>query len=436
MNTTSKNNTLCWYAFHQIAVKGWEKGVGPTSITPCCNMVRPDNIDPMSNTKYLRQNKGNFSVIDIFNSDTFTELRKSMMNGEKHPACDVCWKQEEISDHSYRLKNPMSRHTIDIEIPKIKSIDIGTGDLCNLACRMCSPGNSNKLRKDQNYFIKNNMTHMTTENKMWGWNKTPGTIHEVRFVDSDTKFYNSLMTHEGLIRIKASGGEPLLSDMWMNWVDYLIKTGQSKNIVMDCHTNATKFSDENIERLLQFKEVSMNMSIDATHKIYEYIRFPMTWEALNRSVVKFTESIPAEKIKVLKFNSVFSVYNAFNILDFVKWSVKMFSISNASFMHLQFDRVFPIGGNLDIVHLPRNLKEDILIIAETAYNEIKDMQNVTTNLSYIIAVIKIALSDPDNYDAQCCMKREIVSFDKSRNQTYRDYLDTPLVSWLDSLPNI
>ena len=164
MNKTTKENTLCWYPFHQIATKGWEKGIGPTAITPCCNMEKPTHVDPMNNKDAIYAAKGNFTPDDIFYGKEFEELRQSMLRGEKHPACDVCWKQEETTDYSYRLKNSNHQDEINTDNPLIKSIDLGTGEHCNLRCRMCNPGNSNKLRVDQAFFRENSMKYMTIEN--------------------------------------------------------------------------------------------------------------------------------------------------------------------------------------------------------------------------------------------------------------------------------
>jgi hypothetical protein len=439
MEKTLKTNTLCWYPFNQVAAMAWTKKSGPVSVLPCCNMSDPANMDPMKLVKYLKEVDGNFTPDDIFYGKEFTELRESMIRGEKHPACNICWKEEETSKFSKRLSNPNWNDEIDIDNPSIKSIDAKMDEHCNLRCRMCNPNSSNKLRIDQTYFHNNNMSYMINENKMWGWeitDKQPlnSNPNDIIHFNEDNLFYKSLITQKNLIKIKASGGEPMMSDFWKNWIDEILKDKEyASKMEILVHTNATKFTDENIERLLQFKKITALCSIDATDKCYEYIRYPMTWDALNNSLTKFIKVIPAEKLQLLQLSSVFSIYSAFDIENFVNWSINMFKISNTNQLSLWFDHVYPFDGNLSVKWLPNELLLELVDVIEKSIILIKNTPDVHSNLEGLVLNIKKYLTIDKPLQNQLEIKREIIAFDLVRGQSYANHLDIRLVEWLDTL---
>jgi hypothetical protein len=76
------------------------------------------------------------------------ELRKSMVNGEKHSMCKQCWDHEAVGlpskrksmlkiygDEGWTLSDPDG--TINTKEFPLTYLDIRFGNLCNLACRSC-----------------------------------------------------------------------------------------------------------------------------------------------------------------------------------------------------------------------------------------------------------------------------------------------------------
>ena len=139
-----KDNTFCYFPFSQLALKNWWKDQGITSAAQCCNAMRPENNnDPLNLNNQLYESRP--TATEIFNSDIMNELRQSMIDGERHTACDVCWKTEDTGSDSYRMYSnpPYSYNTdevFDYNEPKLQVVDFGFGENCNLRCRMCHPG--------------------------------------------------------------------------------------------------------------------------------------------------------------------------------------------------------------------------------------------------------------------------------------------------------
>ena len=66
-------------------------------VSPCCDssLYHPSNGDG-------NMNLNTHTIDEIRNSKTFTELRESMINGERHSACNYCWEMEDSGITSRR----------------------------------------------------------------------------------------------------------------------------------------------------------------------------------------------------------------------------------------------------------------------------------------------------------------------------------------------
>ena len=101
---------------------------------------------------------------DIWNSDYMRDARRGMAQGEKISACRRCYREEESVGQSRRTiqnaawlsePNKSKQDLIDIarnnnwriaERPSF--LQLNMGNLCNLACRMCSSQYSSKIEND------------------------------------------------------------------------------------------------------------------------------------------------------------------------------------------------------------------------------------------------------------------------------------------------
>ena len=276
---------------------------------------------------------------------------------------------------------------------------------------------------------------MTKSHDMWGWDTSFTDSSYVHFFEGNNTFYKSIHELTTLTRVKSSGGEPLLSQEWIKWIDAFIDNGSSKNMTIECHTNATKFSDENIERMLQYKEVKLVLSIDATDKCYEYIRYPMTWVALNNSIDKFTTAMPSDKIKELTIGCVVNVYSIFDVENFMEWALTKFKNSNAAALNIWYELVFPLNRDISIKWLPDDLKTDILVIINRMIDVVDSNPQLNSNIFEIREYLNksMDITSEELITKQCQMKREIVAFDESRNQSYVDFLHPKLVDWLNTI---
>ena len=82
-----------------------------------------------------------------FNTDTFREVRETMMRNEWHPGCYKCKADEETKGHSMRTEAGAFFEEFTDKV-KLEYLEITVGRKCNLKCMSCGPEYSNKWDTD------------------------------------------------------------------------------------------------------------------------------------------------------------------------------------------------------------------------------------------------------------------------------------------------
>ena len=75
-----------------------------------------------------------------------------------------------------------------------------------------------------------------------------------------------------LERIDFKGGEPMMQEGMYDFLEYLVSWGYASNITIAYTTNGTKTPERLKELWPKFKKVKLVISVEATGKLYEYIR--------------------------------------------------------------------------------------------------------------------------------------------------------------------
>lgn len=432
-----KNNTFCYYPFYQLALKQWSQD-GIVNAAPCCNAIRPENEDPLE----ILNKVTSLTAEGIFHGAKMNEIRDSMLNGEKHPACATCWKIEERGSASYRLYSSsdesfdkdeelLSQQLAD---PELTCIDFGFGDNCNLRCRMCQPGLSNKLRKDYKYFSINKLDSSGIDGFSYAgeqykdkWLEKGSEHNSLYWPDKSFQWDEIVDNIHKIKKIRATGGETTISKPFIEFIDAAIKRKVAKDIYLDFHTNATKFTDELIDKLLQFKGMHLHFSIDSFGKNYEYIRYPMTWDALDTSVNNFLEKTKEKSLEIrIQFTVVLSVLNAFELRELHNYFKKL----SALYQNVQFDFwvdfLWPEKKYINVKFLDSNLKKELIDFYNTVF---ADDQNC---ISHIVSFLEQHKDYPVTDDDRKNMLREIQIFDQARNQHYKDYLSPKIITFLET----
>lgn len=440
-----KSNTFCYFPFSQLALKDWDAGHGLVNVAPCCNTARRF-IDTLGLQELLKSDK-TITPEQIFFSKPMNALRQDMLNGIKNPICNTCWKSE-----AQNPSNPWSpriysylpdKDDFDYTNPRLQAIDFGLGENCNLRCRMCVPELSNKLRIDQKFAYESGFKKVSDEatigftlsDSMPDHLKSSTCHTDVLYFERDSAAWQWVMENiRNLRMIRATGGEIFVEKAYIELLDEAIKQNTANKIVLHFHTNATKFSNSIIQKLIQFKSLEPNLSIDSVGKNYEYIRYPMTWKKLEANVNKLLSEVH-HNISNLHNNIAYSSLNAHFIFETYNWLAStIYSTSKYNKMFsLNISDVMPYRKGINICNLPKTIRRDIIKLLEKTKTENKKHEMILCNdIDYNITLHKNSL-DKDYNREESALKfyEEVYFFDCSRNQHYADYLHSDVIEFLD-----
>ena len=409
--------TFCVYPWMEFIV-------GPTyDVKLCCIANLP--VKDKNNNFY---NFEDTSIEKYWNSSGLREVRKKMLAGEKIKACGDCYYQESIGRTSYRqsfnrqwLK---SEHRTDIlsRVEKSKKngfrveeaplyLDIRPGNLCNLKCRMCNPGNSSKIYQEQKELLKDSSLNF-------------GKLVDPGYFKKDEKEFHSWYKKKeiwdtiykwakGVRQLYFTGGEPtLIKENW-ELINYLIEKGYSKNIDLQFNINCTSAPDKLIDTFKHFSQVTILFSVDGYKQTQEYIRHPSKWDEIEKNIIKLLEH--GKENTKFYFSPVIQVYNILYLVDFFNWVETLkpyYQNITHTLIHLTFPRF------LDISTLPKNVKETALSKIENYELKYKGQDDFFLNC---LGAIQKVLRDKEASDIKEQLKklyRYTTILDKKRGNSF------------------
>lgn len=356
----SFSSTFCVYPWMEFIV-------GPTThIKLCC--IAEGSMKNKSGEFYSTEK---FSMDEVWNSSCMREVRKKMLSGKKIQACSHCYYQESLGRTSYRqsfnrewlssssrediIKRVEDSRTNDgrVDAPPLY-LDIRPGNLCNLQCRMCNPGNSSKIYQEQKELLEEKREEFSPLIETGYFNRDKKTFHNW---PENPKIWDVIYSWlPGVKKLYFTGGEPTL--IKRNWeiLGYLKERGWSKNIYLDFNINCTHVPDKLLDTFEDFQGVGMNLSIDGYGKVQEYIRYPSRWSEIEENIRRIIKR-KNDKVSIY-FSPVVQVYNILNLTKFLKWVDSLKEEFECDIFHsLIFCTRPPF---LDIAVLPQNVRDQAL----------------------------------------------------------------------------
>ncbi len=404
---------------------------------PCCNAESP----PHKGNPYTTKDHSLFSWFD---SEPMQQLRKDLLSGVQNPMCSVCWKQEATGGKSYRhsslVKVSQDNDAFKrshLKEPKITFLDLKFSNECNFACRMCDYTNSHQILKDM-VALENSNVELPNH-----WRRSPT---QEKYSDPKTGIFSSLTIEDVLkalptVRIlKVTGGEPMISKPFLTLLDHAIEKGYTDQINLYITTNASKFNDRIMKKILKFRKVYFTVSCDGYGTTYDYIRYPYTWKMFSKRIVDFLEAHQNKHDTIrLGFSTVPQIYNIENIHKLTQWiadldkrygAVDGDGQSKCFISHHIQTHLWPTTSELQYFNAP-------VSILKNTHDELKKLleQDTSRDFESFLNSLKHSI---DNYsDASPETYKDIikttVDIDKVRNQDYSNLLEKETVKWLNTL---
>lgn len=229
-------------------------------------------------------------IKDYETSDYLNDIKRAMTDhdmGVIENACGECLQAERaggMSQRNYIEQKSEKYNNYD----KIWRLDYRPDNLCNLKCRMCSPYSSSLIEEE---YVKH------------------GQLDDFipkRDTDDVIDFDMSYLEEFAIL-----GGEPTFNKKLYSILDYVTL---NPKVRLSYTTNATSFPKQWSERIKKFKNVHVNLSIDATHDTYEYIRSNAQWKVVEKNIPKIIENAGS-----YSFRPVIMIYNALTIERWIEY---------------------------------------------------------------------------------------------------------------------
>jgi len=226
---------------------------------------------------------------EVWNNGTMREVRRQVLSNERPDVCAPCFNLEDQGVESLRQRHirdsfPEARINLypdaleslrtDWSMPfEFPTIEIKINNLCNLKCRMCNPLDSTQWKdwKEVESFYKEEGNYLYDTIRKLGLTEAP----YIDLFNDKVDFWNNI---EKLLpyfrRVEFAGGEPLIDPTHYRILDMLAPYGE--NIEIKYATNGTVTGIKGGRTIHdywpKFKKVSVNVSIDGIHDVYNHIR--------------------------------------------------------------------------------------------------------------------------------------------------------------------
>jgi organic radical activating enzyme len=349
--------------------------------SPCCTMATLK----MSPKEYLE-------------SDWLKSLKQEFLEGKQSNHCNSCWIKERQGLKSIRNHFNQKFSINDITLTQTtKHLELRESNLCNFACRMCNPTDSVKIEREiEEYPELAQFYHPNTNSNM-----------------TDENWRQVLDVSMGLRSLYLTGGEPMLMKRYYDLLDHLIANGRNEDIDLRIYTNCSVYNPVFVEKLKQFKNVTLKLSIDAVGKTAEYQRYGTEWETVRTNIFKFLELHVSLGIH--------STITAYSILDMTSLADFFVEVKNYEKLNANLTKfnahVARIPTGLDYANLNIELRAKAIVEIDKSIEKLSD-NFFSIYVKELKALRKQLLERRDcNHQLFVNMTKTL---DKARNQSFEE----------------
>ena len=267
------------------------------AVVPCCNLdIGVDDkwiqYSTIQNFENLNQPLKSFLWFDL----------KEQLSKDWPDPCSSCKKREELNLKSLRTYAYGDIGKVDKE--SLSLLELSLDFSCNMMCRTCRPGISSrwthatKLNDNLKLIDKEHYSNMSNQN------------FSARI---KTLLYNTNFEH--LKKIHLVGGEPFISPNIQWFFDLLDDKCDLSRIEFIVHTNGSIFPNSKIRNVLsKFKDIQINISIDAIGDLAEVNRIGVPWKKIDKVIRKWIDFT-----QPIYFAPVISLMNINKLQDLIEY---------------------------------------------------------------------------------------------------------------------
>ena len=293
----------------------------------CCNITHPRDVLMQDG---IELNWSKHSIDQIWNGDHMQHTRQQMLAGQPVKGCDVCYKQESIGNQSPRLTALRSADQLvqsylstTSDLPT--SFELRTSTRCNLRCSSCWAGSSDQIaesrRKSLEWAAHAPQDQWYLAMPDWlraSWAAEQALIQsDSNYANHDTSMSNFAQLAPTLRRLYITGGEPTMDAQVYKYLDALLAAGNTS-----CHvsftTNCTLWNPKLMQRLDQFTNTEVQLSVDAHGHANDFIRQGSKWHEVTANVDRY---LSETSMTTIKFYTVISALNCLQLAPLLEWII-------------------------------------------------------------------------------------------------------------------
>ena len=332
------------------------------------------NVAPCCQAKYSKV--VNNQLVDHPRLIEIRDLSKQEISTDD---CSTCIVQEKSGGQS-RRQNQQGYYE-GWEKSGIRGLDIDIGNLCNLKCVICGAYSSTSWIDDYQKLGGKVLDS-------WKYNK------------KDQYNIDWLADFKDLEIVHFTGGEPLLGNTHVDFLNKLNERDILKNCRITYNTNATQLPSRGaIELWQQAKVIELYFSIDDIKNRFEYQRTGAQWSEVQKNLNYFYNMDTTNHL--FHFNITWSYLNLYYLPDLIDWikdTLPANRFGDDVYIHLQKGT-----GNCQVDHLTQD-----------QYNLLVDRFKGYVDLEHIINAISISDKKPIQFI------NYIEKLDNIRNSNYAD----------------
>ena len=277
--------------------------------------ARPYRSRVITNSGYVRP-CCHFRSESSLTEEDFRVLQSDLARGIKRRECNECWQKEEMG-LDYTLRDSNQNQPLD----EINNLEINLSNLCNMKCRMCGPDSSNKWIDEHVHLFENTPVGEFRADEGRG-------LQGAFKSDGDLVAYLDSLNLSCLKNLKVAGGEPFMHRQFLTLLRYFVDR-ENTDFEFMILTNGSIVTDEFLDLLKQFKNVKYSLSLEATGRLYEYIRSgrQFTFEQIQRNF----DRIKSETDFRMLTNCATSAHSIYGIGELLIWALENLEDAHTNF---------------------------------------------------------------------------------------------------------
>lgn len=263
---------------------------------------------------------------DIWQGNTYNQVRENLVTGERDKRCRACWRLEDKGIVSLRQTQNLERVERFADAVRewqdtgnvswrVPIFEFKLSNICNLRCRMCWPKDSTPWVKSwdavKHLQPEGDRDYMDTIIAVNDMNRKP----VLNLFSTNNEFVDQMMENLPYIEeMEFAGGEPLLDPLHFQLIDQI---PNPENVTLKYSTNLTNLEFKNGRNVIdiwrKFKSIKLTISIDGHPELNAMIRYGSDWDTLRQNIETVKQEL--HNVTMLRGSTTISAMNALELVE-------------------------------------------------------------------------------------------------------------------------